>query len=41
MAAGEVKDAWHCLKGWYATVEDSAPKASHDTLIQQTEERIA
>jgi hypothetical protein len=41
MAAGEVKEAWHCLKGWYAMVEDHAPKASHDMLVQQTEERIA
>jgi hypothetical protein len=41
MAAGEVKEAWHCIKGWYATVEDHAPKASHDMLVQQTEERIA
>jgi hypothetical protein len=41
MAAGEVKEAWNCLKGWYATVEDHAPKANHDMLVQQTEERIA
>ncbi len=41
MAAGEVKEAWRCLKGWYAMVEDRAPKASHNTLVQQTEERIA
>jgi hypothetical protein len=41
MAAREVKEAWRCLKGWYATVEDRAPKASHDTLVQQTEERTA
>jgi hypothetical protein len=41
MAAREVKEAWRCLKVWYATVEDRAPKASHDTLVQQTEERIA
>jgi hypothetical protein len=41
MAAKEVKEARHCLKGWYAMVEDRAPKASHYMLIQQTEERIA
>jgi hypothetical protein len=41
MAAGELKEAWCCLKGWYSTVEDCAPKASHDTLVIQTEERIA
>jgi hypothetical protein len=42
MAAGEVKEARRCLKGgWYATVEDRAPKANQDTLVQQTEKRIA
>ncbi len=41
MAAREVKEAWRCLKGWYATVEDHAPKANHNMLVQQTEERIA
>jgi hypothetical protein len=41
MAAGDLKEAWCCLKGWYSMVEDRAPKASHDTLVHQTEERIA
>jgi hypothetical protein len=41
MVAGELKEAWHCLKGWYSTVEDRAPKVSHNTLVHQTEERIA
>jgi hypothetical protein len=41
MAAGELKEAWCCLKRWYSTVEDRAPKASHDMLVRQTEERIA
>ncbi len=41
MAAKEVEEDWCCLKGWHATVEYCAPKASHDTLVQQTEERIA
>ncbi len=39
--AGELKEAWRCLKGWYSTVEDRAPKACHKTLVRQTEERIA
>jgi hypothetical protein len=41
MAAGELKEAWCCLKEWYNMVEDCAPKASHDTLVCQTKERIA
>ena len=41
MAAGELKETWRCLKGWYSTVEDCAPKASHNTFVRQTEERIA
>jgi hypothetical protein len=41
MAAGELKETWRCLKGWYSTVEDCAPKASHNTLVRQTEKRIA
>jgi hypothetical protein len=40
MAAREVKEAWNCLKGWYATVEDRAPTANHDMLVRQTEERF-
>ncbi len=39
LAAGEVKEAWRCLKGWYTAVEDRAPKACHKTLARQTEER--
>jgi hypothetical protein len=41
MVARELKEAWRCLMGWYSMVEDHAPKASHDTLVRQTEERIA
>jgi hypothetical protein len=40
MVARELKEAWRCLKGWYNTVEDCAPKASHDMLVRQTNERI-
>ncbi len=39
LATGEVKEAWRCLKGWYTAVEDHAPKACHETLARQTEER--
>jgi hypothetical protein len=39
LAAGEVKEAWCCLKGWYTAVEDRTPKACHETLARQTEER--
>jgi hypothetical protein len=39
LATGEVKEAWRCLKGWYTAVEDRAPKACHETLARQTEER--
>ncbi len=41
MAAGELKEAWHCLQGWYSMVEDRVPKASHDMPVRQTEEMIA
>jgi hypothetical protein len=41
LSAGELKEAWQCLKGWYSMVEDHAPKACHETLVHQTEERIA
>jgi hypothetical protein len=40
MVPRELKEAWCCLKGWYSTVEDRSPKASHDTLVRQTEEKI-
>jgi hypothetical protein len=40
LSAGELKEAWQCLKGWYSTVEDHAPKACHKTLVRQIEERI-
>ncbi len=41
LSAGELKEVWRCLKGWYSTVEDRAPKACHEMLVRQTEERIA
>jgi hypothetical protein len=39
LATGEVKEAWCCLKGWCTAVEDRVPKACHETLARQTEER--
>ncbi len=41
LSAGELKEAWQCLKGGYSTVEDRAPKACHEMFVHQTEERIA
>jgi hypothetical protein len=40
LLAGELKEAWQCLKGWDSMVKDRAPKACHETLVRQTEERI-
>jgi hypothetical protein len=41
LAAGEPKEAWRSLKGWYKAATDHAPKASKMSLAAQTAERIA
>jgi hypothetical protein len=41
LAAGEPKEAWRSLKGWYKAATDRAPKASKMSLAAQTAERVA
>jgi hypothetical protein len=40
LAAGEPKEAWRSLKGWYKAATDRAPKASKMSLAAQTAERV-
>jgi exonuclease III len=39
LEAGDPKEAWRCLKGWYRAVEDRAPKPCYDSMDKQTTER--
>jgi hypothetical protein len=41
LAAGEPKEAWWSLKGWYKAATDCAPKASKMSLAAQTAKRVA
>jgi hypothetical protein len=41
LAAGEPKEAWRSLKGWYKAATNCAPKASKMLLAAQTAERVA
>ena len=41
LAAGEPKEAWRTLKGWYSAASDRAPTASKLSLAAQTAERVA
>ncbi len=41
LAAGEPKEAWRSLKGWYKAATNRAPKASKMSLAAQTAERVA
>jgi hypothetical protein len=36
LAAGDLVEAWHYLKGWYCLAEDQAPKACLEMLARQT-----
>jgi hypothetical protein len=40
LAAGEPKEAWRSLKGWYKAATDCTPKASKMSLAVQTAERV-
>ena len=40
LGAGNVKEAWRTLKGWYRSAEDRPPPACHDTMVKQTAERV-
>jgi hypothetical protein len=41
MVAGEPKEAWQSLKGWYKAATDRAPKASKMSLAAQTAKRVS
>jgi hypothetical protein len=38
LGAGDLKEAWRTLKGWYGSAEDRPPPACHDTMVKQTAE---
>ncbi len=40
LGAGNLKEAWCTLKGWYRLAEDRPPPACHDTMVKQTAERV-
>ena len=40
LGAGDVKEAWRTLKGWYRSAEDRPPPACHDTLVRQMAKRV-
>ena len=37
--SGELQEAWRCLKGWYATASDKAPKPCYESMVKQTKKR--
>ena len=39
LAAGDPKEAWRCIQGWYRVVEDRAPKPFYESMSKQTAER--
>jgi hypothetical protein len=41
LVAGEPKEAWRSLKGWYKATTNRTPKASKMSLAAQTAKRIA
>ncbi len=41
MAAGEPKEVWRSLKGWYKAAINRAPKASKMSLAAQTAKCVA
>jgi hypothetical protein len=41
LAAGEPKEAWRILRGWYQAITDCAPKASKMSLAAQTAKHVA
>jgi hypothetical protein len=40
LAAGEPKEVWRSLKGWYKAITDRAPKVSKMSLAAQTAKRV-
>ena len=39
LEAGELKEAWRSLKGWYAEASDKAAKPCYESMQKQTKER--
>ena len=40
LEAGDPKEAWRSIKGWYRSVEDRPPKSNHQRMKTLTQERI-
>jgi hypothetical protein len=40
LAAGDLKEAWRCLKGWYTAASDRLPKPCHASMDKQTAEIV-
>ncbi len=40
LAAGDPKEAWRSIKGWYRSVEDRPPKPNYQRMEALTQERI-
>jgi hypothetical protein len=40
LAAGDPKEAWRSIKGWYRSVEDRPPKPNYQRMKTLTQERI-
>jgi hypothetical protein len=40
LAAGDLVEVWHHLKGWCCLAEDRTPKACLETLARQTAEQM-
>jgi hypothetical protein len=40
LGAGDLKEAWHTLKGWYRSAKDQPPPACYNTMVKQTAERV-
>jgi len=40
LAAGDPKEAWRSIKGWYRSVEDRPPKPNYQRMEALTQERV-
>ena len=40
LEAGDPKEAWRCIKGWYRSVEDRPPKPNFQRMDALTQERV-
>lgn len=40
LEAGDLKEAWQSIKGWYCSVEDCPPKPNYQWMEMLTQEHI-